>query len=195
MRIKIESDVLFAEENADFTVAFMHWGTEYSIKPDEFQKKLAEKMCSWGVDLIIGSHPHVIEPMEWIKSENGNEMLCYYSLGNYVSRQQEARNLLGAIANVELLYDGESVKISDYSYVPIVTHYDTTSTKFSVYKLKDYKNELANVHGVRNKDGAVSVERWLKMVQETFDGYDMSCVDLGDLLKPVEEAQAEELAN
>lgn len=175
---KIEKDVTIAETNADFTVAFMHWGTEYSIKPDDFQKDLAEKMCQWGVDLIIGSHPHVIEPMEWVKSENGNKMLCYYSLGNYVSRQLEARNLLGAIADVTLHYDGEKVMISDYEYIPIVTHYDTNYANFSVQRLREYSNDYAKGHGITSHDGAVSVERWTKMVEETFEGYDMTKVDL-----------------
>ena len=125
---KINSDCRYAEDNADFTIAFMHWGTEYASYPDDFQKNLAQKMCDWGVDLIIGSHPHVIQPVEWIQSENGNRMLVYYSLGNFVSRQKEARNLLGALAKVNLLYDGESVGISEYYFVPIVTHYNKTYT-------------------------------------------------------------------
>lgn len=184
---KIEKDVTIAETNADFTVAFMHWGTEYSIKPDEFQKDLAEKMCQWGVDLIIGSHPHVIEPLEWVKSENGNKMLCYYSLGNYVSRQLEARNLLGAIADVTLHFDGEKVAISDYAYIPIVTHYDTNYANFSVQRLSEYSDATAKGHGVTSRDGAVSVERWTKMVEETFEGYDMAKVDLASA--PSEETE------
>ena len=174
---KIQADAAYAEDNADFTVAFMHWGTEYSVTPDQQQKDLAEKMCQWGVDLIIGSHPHVIEPVEWITSENGNEMLVYYSLGNFVSRQLEARNLLGGVANVSLNYDGEKVVISDYSFMPIVTHYDTTYTQFDVYPLKEYSNDIAPYHGVASHDGAVSVERFRNMVDETFEGYDVSVLD------------------
>jgi len=177
---KIYTDSAYAEENADFTIAFMHWGTEYSIKPDSFQKELAKKMCEWGVDLIIGSHPHVIEPVEWIEAENKNRMLVYYSLGNFVSRQKEARNLLGAMADVTLKYDGENVTINNYKFVPIVTHYDRTYTKFAVYPLYSYTNELAALHGIALHDGAASVERWEKMINETFDGYDTECISGGD---------------
>lgn len=174
---KIQSDARYAEDNADFTIAFMHWGTEYSIKPDDFQKTLAEKMCKWGVDLIIGSHPHVIEPVEWIACENGNEMLVFYSLGNFVSRQLEARNLLGGAAEVRLKYDGEKVHISDYSFMPIVTHYNSEYTQFDVYPLKAYSNSTAAAHGVAPHDGAVSVERFRSMVEETFEGYDATVID------------------
>lgn len=174
---KIQKDVLYAEENADFTIAFMHWGTEYSEKPDDEQKRLCELMCGLGVDLIIGSHPHVVEPVEWYEAENGNRMLVYYSLGNFVSRQLEARNLLGGIAEVELKFNGERVYIHDYSFVPIVTHYDKSFTSFSVYRLKDYNNSLAAEHGVEAKDGAVSVERWKEMLEATFLDYDNVCLD------------------
>ena len=173
---KIESDAAYAEKNADFTIAFMHWGTEYSIKPDSDQKALAEDMCEWGVDLIIGSHPHVIEPVEWIESDNGNRMLVYYSLGNYVSRQLEARNLLGGIADVALEFDGEKVVIDDYAFIPIVTHYNSSCTDFAVYPLSQYTDELAKNHGVNPHDGAVSVERWTKMLEEVFEGYDTKAI-------------------
>jgi poly-gamma-glutamate synthesis protein (capsule biosynthesis protein) len=174
---KIEKDVLFAENYADFTIAFMHWGTEYQSLPDDMQQKLCKKMCDWGVDLIIGSHPHVIQPVEWYHSDNGNEMLVYYSLGNYVSRQLEARNLLGGIADIDLKFNGERVYIHDYSFVPIITHYDKNYKNFYVYTLKEYTNDLATNHGVSLKDGPVSLERWRKMVFDTFQGYDMICVD------------------
>lgn len=173
---KIEKDAIYAEENADFTIAFMHWGTEYSSKPDDAQKKLSELMCRWGVDLIIGSHPHVIEPVEWYRDENGNEMLVYYSLGNFVSRQLEARNLLGGIADIELKFNGERVYIHDYSFVPIVTHYDMSYKNFAVYRLSEYNDSLASGHGVSQKDGPVSVKRWRDMVDNTFFGYDTVCI-------------------
>lgn len=174
---KIKADSEYAQDNADFTIAFMHWGTEYSIKPDASQKALAKKMCSWGVDLIIGAHPHVIEPVEWIKSDNGNKMLVYYSLGNFVSRQLEAINLLGGIADVKLKVTQDEVYIDSYKFLPIVTHYDTTYTDFSVYKLSDYTDELAKKHGVASHNGAVSVKRWRDMIDTVFKDYDMSNVE------------------
>ena len=170
-RQKIEKDVIFANENADFTIAFMHWGTEYSTKPDSMQKELSSLMCSWGVDLIIGSHPHVIEPVEWIESENGNKMLVYYSLGNFVSRQLEAINLLGGIAKINFHYDGEKVTIKDDAFMPIVTHYDSNYSSFGVYPLKEYSDDLAKDHGVRFHNGNVSVKRYRDMVDKVFDGY------------------------
>lgn len=173
---KIRSDAEYAENNADFTIAFMHWGTEYSMVPDSFQKSLAKKMCEWGIDLVIGSHPHVIEPAEWIESENGNKMFVYYSLGNFVSRQLEAKNLLGGIADVKLFFNGKNVTIEECSFIPIVTHYDITYTKFTVYPLSEYNDELALEHGVAPHNGAVSVQRWTDILNSVFEGYDKSII-------------------
>ncbi len=174
---KIKKDAEFGEANSDFTIAFMHWGTEYSMSPDESQKALCKDMCDWGVDLIIAAHPHVIEPVEWYRSENGNEMLVYYSLGNYVSRQLEAKNLLGGLAGVELKFNGERVYIHDYTFMPIVTHYNTQFSGFGVYPLKNYTDALAAGHGVASRDGAVSVQRFRSIVEGVFEGYDTVCLD------------------
>jgi len=175
---KIQHDAEFAEKNADFTIAFMHWGTEDSTSASDSQVSLAMDMCRWGVDLIIGAHPHVIEPMEWIADKNGNKTLVYYSLGNFVSRQLEATNIMGAIADVKLIVEDGKVSVHDYSFVPIVTHYESDYSRFDVYKLKDYNDELAKRHGITPHDGAVSVERWKNIVTEIFEGYDMSKVDM-----------------
>lgn len=169
---KIQEDVEMAEAKADFTIAFLHWGEEYQMEPDLTQKELAKKMCEWGVDLIIGAHPHVVQPVDWIETDNGNRTLVYYSLGNFVSRQLRAENLLGGMADVKLKFDGKNVMIEDYEFAPIVTHYNRSYTDFSVYPLEEYPDELAEEHGVTSHDGKVSVERWKEILEETFEGYD-----------------------
>ena len=129
------------------------------------------------MDLVIGAHPHVIEPFEIVDSENGNRMPVYYSLGNYVSRQKEAKNLLGALADVTLKFDGEKVTIEKCSFVPVVTHYNMECNKFSVYPLSEYTNELAAQHGVQQYNGKVTIEKWEKIISATFEGYDTSVLN------------------
>lgn len=168
---KIKKDLKTAEENADFTIVFMHWGTEYRLTADEGQKALAQMMCENGADLIMGSHPHVIEPVEWITAENGNKTLVFYSLGNYVSRQKEATNLLGLLGGVKICSsEKEGTYIDSASVMPIVTHYDTRSRGFDVYPLMDYTDELASKHGVGQYDGKVSVERFQTKFNSVFSG-------------------------
>ena len=71
------------------TVFYMHWGNEYQYTPNTHQKAIAQKLCELGVDVIIGGHPHVIQPFETIHADNGNETLCIYSTGNAVSNQRK----------------------------------------------------------------------------------------------------------
>ncbi len=74
-------------EGAEATVVFIHWGAEYQLSPNNTQKKIAQKLCDMGVDVIIGGHPHVVEPFTTLTSENGNKTYCIYSLGNALSNQ------------------------------------------------------------------------------------------------------------
>lgn len=69
-------------------------------------------MTEAGADIIIGTHPHVVEPVEWITAENGNESLCYYSLGNYVSTQKNALSMLEGMAwlTFHVAEDGVSIE-------------------------------------------------------------------------------------
>ena len=77
------------EDGAEATMLYIHWGTEYSLQADSSQRMIAQKMCDLGVDVIVGGHPHVVEPIEIIESEvTGKQTVCLYSLGNAVSNQR-----------------------------------------------------------------------------------------------------------
>lgn len=78
------------QNSAEFIVFYMHWGNEYQLKPNTYQKKIAQELSNLGVNIIVGSHPHVIQPMELIHSEDGeNTTVCLYSTGNAVSNQRQ----------------------------------------------------------------------------------------------------------
>lgn len=75
---------------ADCIVFYMHWGEEYQLKQNTWQSSIAQKLCNMGVDVIVGGHPHVIQPIELIHSEDSqNTTVCIYSLGNAVSNQRQ----------------------------------------------------------------------------------------------------------
>lgn len=75
------------EEGADITVVYIHWGTEYVTTPNGQQKKIAQQLCNLGVDIIVGGHPHVIQPVTLLTAEQdpNQTTLCLYSMGNAVS--------------------------------------------------------------------------------------------------------------
>ena len=125
---KVKADIASAKEQSDFVIVCPHWGTEYSLQPDSMQKKWTEIFVRNGVDLVIGTHPHVIEPVEWVTDETtGNQTLVYYSLGNYVNWTSSsgdgiANRMVGGMAEVTIGLDenGEGF-ITDYGVNALVT--------------------------------------------------------------------------
>lgn len=77
-------------KGAEFKVVYLHWGNEYQTYSNTYQKSIAQTLCNMGVDMIIGSHPHVIQPIELLTSEDSqNTTVCLYSMGNAVSNQRQ----------------------------------------------------------------------------------------------------------
>ena len=96
----IRADIKKAkEQEPDAIIVFTHWGTEYENLPRKGERNTAEFCFAQGADLVIGSHPHVLQPMEWRKEDN---KLVVYSLGNFVSGQRKRYTDGGAMAYVEL---------------------------------------------------------------------------------------------
>ena len=90
---ELESQIAaMKEEGADAIMLFLHWGIEYRLNPNQEQKDLAQKFCDMGVDVIVGGHPHVIEPVELLTSttDPDHRTVCLYSLGNAVSNQRHS---------------------------------------------------------------------------------------------------------
>lgn len=156
-------DLKKADELADFTIVCPHWGTEYELEADSDQKKWAKLFAAYGVDLVIGTHPHVIEPVEWVHDEEtGNDMLVYYSLGNFVNwtsgtKKGTANRMVGGMAEVTIGYleDG-SVGILDYGVKALVSHVEKGFGGVTTYNLSDYSEELAQKNAIRNQDDSFS---------------------------------------
>lgn len=145
---KVALDIARAKEISDFVIVCPHWGTEYVYTPDSYQQKWTQFFYEHEVDLVIGTHPHVIEPVEWIGEEgNDHRMLVYYSLGNFVSNQDRQPRMLGAMAKVSITMDKIDdeyvVSISDYGVEPLVTHKLFGPGEITTYKLSDYNDTLA----------------------------------------------------
>lgn len=132
------------ENGAEVTVFYLHWGTEYQSAPNSYQKQIAQKLCDLGVDVIIGGHPHVVQPFETLTGANGNETLCIYSIGNALSnqRREEADLYLyggrtedGMIFGLtfEKLSDG-TVRVSEVDIQPLWVIRETRGGRF-VYQI------------------------------------------------------------
>ncbi len=167
---EVLTDIEEASQVADIVIVCPHWGTEYMTTPSVYQKEFAQQMTQAGADLIIGTHPHVVQPVEWIESENGNRALCYYSLGNYVSTQKDGISMLEAMAWVtfNVKKDGVTISEADTGVFPMVCHYTSGPVRLeSVYLLEKYTQEQATKHGIRNYGGVnLTVEALQKWSNE-----------------------------
>ena len=157
---KIKNDLEKANELADFVIVLPHWGTEYVYEPTDYQISWARAFVDHGADLIIGSHPHVVEPLEILLSQDGREVPCYFSLGNFISNQDEVPRMLGGMAKITIeMTEGEEPVIVSATMEPIVTHISSDVKEFRTYMLKDYTDELAASHYLTRKGKTVSVEK------------------------------------
>jgi len=172
----IRAQIRQAKEVADFVIVFPHWGTEYVYEPDKDQIAWTNLFAEEGVDLVIGAHPHVLEPVEWIARPDGEKMLVFYSLGNFISGQIEAPRLLGGMANVTLTETPEgTIEISDCSVIPVVTHYSDNvgDGTYSTYRLSEYTEELLQTHGIhkRAEESVFTLEDTWALAREILGEY------------------------
>lgn len=144
----IAADLKKAREEADFVIVYPHWGTEYVLEATDAQKEWAQFFADNGADLIIGTHPHVLEPVEQIEASDGRQVLVYYSLGNFISIQYYNYSMLGGFAEVTIRKDGNGTYISDYDMDFLVTHYTAGRTEMTTYFLSDYTDEMAGRHAI-----------------------------------------------
>lgn len=153
----IEETLVEAEANSDLTVAVLHVGNEYVYKPTEYAQEQVDKFIDNGADIVICAHPHVVEPFELRTTANGNSGVVFYSLGNFVSNQDELPRLLGGMADINIVKtvkgEDEKVEITSFDMIPLVTHQERGY--FTTYRLDEYTDELAS----KQKIGGVTVSK------------------------------------
>ncbi len=136
------------KENVDVICVNMHWGDEYSLKPNSNQKDLADFLFENGVDLILGSHTHCLEPMEkrTITMEDGTtkDGFIIYSLGNFMSGQKHENSRQSVILDIQLTKNGETNKISvdSVTYTPIYMYNFYQSGVLQRFKIMDIEAEI-----------------------------------------------------
>ncbi len=167
---EIRDDIKRARELADIVIVAPHWGSEYTHVPGADQENWTELFFECGVDLVIGTHPHVVQPYEVIDDGN-HKMAVYYSIGNYVNATEQwgsvTQRMLGALADVEFTkIDGEW-ELTRTDAIPIVSHIETdTKGELTVYLLSEYTEELAAENEITVQDSAFSLEA-LNKINET----------------------------
>ncbi len=168
---RLQQRIIDAKAVADVVVVSAHWGNEYTHEPTDGQRQLAEKLASWGADVIIGTHPHVIQPVEYIDNEDGSRTLVAYSLGNFISAQNRGPRMLGGVLNFEIIKNNATGELSfeNVKFSGVVTHYGQSYSNLRVYPLGEYTEELASKHGVLSKTSDFSLQYLHDIINKVID--------------------------
>lgn len=169
--ILLRDRITKANEVADIVIVSAHWGNEYTHEPTQTQRDLAQKLASWGADVIIGTHPHVIQPMEYITNQDGSQTLVAYSLGNFISAQNRGPRMLGGVINFEIVVNNTNgeVNFENVKFSGVVTHYGQSYSNLRIYPLEEYTQELASKHGVLSQTSDFSLQYLYDIVNNVID--------------------------
>ena len=164
-------DIARARDLADAVIVSLHWGGEYQPAPDPKQRELAQFLADQGVILVIGHHPHVPQPLEWLEGKDGRSTLVMFSLGNFVSGQSRREAMLGGMLSVVFLAGEDGVVIEDCGVIPLVTHYERGYREYCVYPLYNYTEDLARRHYINQWGRPVSADYFSGLAYEAWGEY------------------------
>lgn len=148
----ISQQIADMRPNCDVLVVSCHWGVEGSHELTDFQTETAQWLADQGVDLIIGTHPHVTQTAQWLTGSGGNTTFVAYSLGNFLNAQSQPDNMVGAVLDITFQKttqpDGSvSVEMLNPKLHGVVTQYEEGYQDIRVYPYADYTDELGAAHG------------------------------------------------
>ncbi len=164
----IAAKVAEAESLADLTIVSMHWGDEFTFKVNDKQKEVAKIICENGGDVIIGHHPHVLQPIEWVESGE-QKTLCVYSLGNFMAEMELDSKIVGGMVtfDVEKLGEDGSAEVKNVHFIPTVFDYTKSFYNNHIYLMENYTAEQAKAHGMAYYGNSTTLARLKKYVTDT----------------------------
>lgn len=153
----IQQDVNKAKDLSDVVVVSMHWGNEYESLPNTSQLELARELSKMGVDIIIGHHPHVLQPMDWIERPNGSKTFVMYSLGNFLSSQIGLDRRIGGIGGIEVtktIFQGKTtITLNEPNFISTYTKH-TNNRDFEIIPM----DMLTDAHLIDHKQYTESTQ-------------------------------------
>lgn len=182
----IDEDLILSQielakaQNPDIICVFMHWGIEYKTKQNKEQERLANLLFENGVDVILGGHPHVLQPMEkrqiTLADGTTKDGFIIYSLGNFISGQRDLDTKSSAILNLNITKNGKTGKISvdEAKYVPVYMYRDSNTSKLQRFKLFDIRTSIEKYESGEDTSIGKTLYKTLK------DSLDFSTKILGD---------------
>ena len=172
---KILKDIAYAKDHARGTVAIVHWGTEYMLERDDNQAYWARFLAENGVDIILGSHPHVVQGAEFIDHE-GFKTYCIYSMGNFISDQR--REFMddgspysedGVLIELDIKGQGDRIYVERASHYPTWVGKTTDPLAFTIYPCHDILDGKIEASDLLRSRAQESFDRTRVRLAETMD--------------------------
>lgn len=158
----VQKKIQKAKAVSDVVIVSAHWGTENSFETNDFQKYYSQFLADCGADIIIGTHPHTIQPIKWIDASDGRKVICAYSLGNFLGGMLSADNVLSGLLSLDVTKNENEITVDNVKWTPLVIHFEGNQNNiqeersgYKIYKLSDYTDELAKKHVLNGYDGNV----------------------------------------
>ncbi|OCA90698.1 capsular biosynthesis protein [Bacillus sp. FJAT-27225] len=146
----MKNDIARAKKESDAVVVSIHWGNEYQRYPSDEQKDIAKFLAESGADIIFGSHPHVLQPMEWIEGQNGKKAFVIYSLGNFISAQIGNYKDIGGMVTLQVTKtideNGSRIELAKPDFYPTFV-YRKNNRNFRVVPM-----EKTGAYGIANPE-------------------------------------------
>lgn len=143
-----QKDIEYAKANSNYIIAIMHWGDVNKSEITDYQREITGFLVNNGVDMILGSHPSVVEPMEIIQNSKGRNILVAYSLGNYISSLKYENADVELILNIQIAKTTDSDKAVlekvDYTPIYVLDNGKKAENRFELTDMKQLALDYAN---------------------------------------------------
>ena len=169
----IKADVAKAKQLADVVIVSAHWGKENEAAVTQKQRQYAQMFADLGVDLVIGTHPHIIQPVSWLTGQNGNKTLVAYSLGNFLSTMETTETQLEGMLSLDFVKKDKQVVIENIAWTPLINHFGDDTV--AVYPLSKYPQDKLAQHFVL-KDQSNIIEQFIAKTKDII-GSDITIKD------------------
>ena len=166
---RLRNDIVAVRDHVDIVVVCPHWGSENYSAPDMEQQQWAEFLLGLGVDVVFGTRPHVLQPVEVMTGEDGHKMVCFWSLGCFINGLYTNANMVGGMAKVTI-EKGETgyARITGYGLYPTVTHV-AAGEEETTYMLYAYTDQLAETSRFSAVTPAWAKDTCAQVLGEHFD--------------------------
>ncbi|MDH6366155.1 MULTISPECIES: CapA family protein [unclassified Breznakia] len=170
---RIASDVAKAKEVSDVVIVSAHWGDENAFELNDMQQHYAQVFADAGVDVVIGTHPHVVQPDTWVDGKDGHKTYVIYSLGNFLGGMLDTKNIVGSYATFDIVKDGKTddISVKNEDVKPLVIDFHGNQNNilderydYTVLPLTKEYDKVASNHVLHGYEGqVVSYEELLRM--------------------------------